>query len=101
MALIYVFYVALQISLFTLSPRMFSCKLILVFFGGCNSNKFVSYACELSSKLSYNYGSYKGIFGIFVIIMEVNHLSFIATVAESVEEYTAISTLRFVIDNFL
>ena len=59
MALIYVFYVALQISLFTLSPRMFSCKLILVFFGGCNSNKFVTRACELSSKLSYNYGSYK------------------------------------------
>ena len=59
MALIYVFYVALQISLFTLSPRMFSCKLILVFFGGCNSNKFVTYSCELSSKLSYNYGSYK------------------------------------------
>ena len=59
MALIYVFYVALQISLFTLSPRMFSCKLILVFFGGCNSNKLITYACELSSKLSYNYGSYK------------------------------------------
>ena len=59
MALIYVFYVALQISLFTLSPRMFSSKLILVFFGGCNSNKFVTHACELSSKLSYNYGSYE------------------------------------------
>ena len=47
------------------------------------------------------YAFLNSIYGIFVIIMEVNHSSFIATVAESVEEYTAISTLRFVMDNFV
>lgn len=38
------------------------------------------------------------IYGMFVNIMEVNYSSFIATVADSVEEYTAISTMRFVLN---
>lgn len=40
------------------------------------------------------YAFLNSIYGIFGITMEVNHSSFIATAAESVEEYTAISTLR-------
>ncbi|XP_022787079.1 uncharacterized protein LOC111327216 isoform X2 [Stylophora pistillata] len=40
------------------------------------------------------FGFLNTIYGISFNIMEVNHSSFIATVADSVEEYTAISSMR-------